>query len=53
MQDKSVILGELTEKNEEVVEMMARWAGAITFILSKQNQIQNITGEQWAVQLYI
>jgi hypothetical protein len=24
MQDKSVILGELTEKNEEVVEMMAR-----------------------------
>jgi hypothetical protein len=35
------------------VEMMARRARAITFIRSKQNQIQNVTEEYWAVQRFI
>jgi hypothetical protein len=35
------------------VEMMARRARAITFICSKQNQIQNVTEESWAIQRFI
>jgi hypothetical protein len=35
------------------VEIIAGRARAITFIRSKQNQIQNITEEKWAVQQFI